>query len=299
LSSKLWARVWELDIPHAESKVLMALCDHAQDVPGEPDLGINCFPSIRMIAWKTGYERRWVQRLLRNLAEKKIIIPKSFYLGKTPVEYEIHLENAKRKSEFRGIERSRLRGGLETTGEGRSPDRPWGRLRDRPVVQEPPAGLETIRPVVSTPPAGRSGDHPNPYITLREPSVSNRVVVFPVENNNSAAREYVEQVLKTFSEIHGASPSSADSEIAAFWFASKVPVEIVELALWEGAARHLMSGNFQRSLNLSYFKSIVEEELRSEVPLNTRQRYIEFVKFRMPEYVQMRTENKNTKETVQ
>jgi hypothetical protein len=300
LSSKLWSRVWELDLPHAHSKVLMGLCDSAHDVPGEPDLGIKCFPSIGMLSWKTGYDRRRVQRTLRDLTEWKVIIPKSFRVGKSPIEYEIHLENGKPKSPFRGFERTERRGGTGAAGRGGTGTAGEGRYGDRPAVPVPSAGTGAIRPAVPVPSAGRYGDRPIPYIPLNDPLLASpRIGVELKEggNNNSAAQEYVDRVLKTFSEIHGAAPCPSDSQIAETWFASKVPVEVVEIALWEGAARHLMADSFQRSLNLAYFKPLVEEELKSQLPLATRQRYIDYLKHRFPAYVRMRTEGVKTETT--
>jgi hypothetical protein len=299
--------VWELDIPQTEGRVLMALCDHAHDVPGESDLGIKCFPSLSILCWKTGYNRRWVQRILRRLSAKRIIVPKTFHLGKTPIEYEIHLENAKRKSEFRGFERSGRgglettgRGGLAATGRGGLAATGGGRPDDHGAASGPSAGPQTTRGAVSRPPAGRPPDRPIPYLTLSEPLLASpRIGVELKEggNNNSAAQEYVDRVLKTFSEIHGAAPCPTDSQIAETWFASKVPIEVVEIALWEGAARHLMADSFQRSLNLAYFKPLVEEELKSQLPLATRQRYIDYVKHRFPDYVRKRTEGVKTETT--
>jgi hypothetical protein len=64
MSIKLVARVWELDLEHAEQKVLMALADHAQDD------GSRVYPSLGYVAWKTGYDRRYVRRVMARLKER-------------------------------------------------------------------------------------------------------------------------------------------------------------------------------------------------------------------------------------
>jgi len=61
------ARVWELDLPHAERLVLLALADHADHV------GDNIYPSIGLIAWKTGYSSRQVQRIVKSLVLMEIL----------------------------------------------------------------------------------------------------------------------------------------------------------------------------------------------------------------------------------
>src|SRR5882672_3847029 len=74
MSIRLMSIVWELDIGQSQSKVLMVLCDHADDVPGQPGVGINCFPSLTKISWKTGYTRRGVQKVLDRLEKDELIV---------------------------------------------------------------------------------------------------------------------------------------------------------------------------------------------------------------------------------
>ena len=61
-------RVWELELPHEEKWVLMALADHA-DHNGE-----NVRPGVGLIAWKTDYSTRQVQRILARLRQRDILI---------------------------------------------------------------------------------------------------------------------------------------------------------------------------------------------------------------------------------
>lgn len=67
MSVQAMARVWDLDLPHAERLVLLALADHADHV------GDNIYPSIGLIAWKTGYSSRQVQRIIKSLIQMEIL----------------------------------------------------------------------------------------------------------------------------------------------------------------------------------------------------------------------------------
>ena len=60
MSIRLTAAVWELDLPHNQAWVLMALADHADDE------GI-AEPTIADLAWQTSYSLRQVQRILKRL----------------------------------------------------------------------------------------------------------------------------------------------------------------------------------------------------------------------------------------
>jgi len=60
--------VWELVLPANQTLVLLALADHADHE------GNNVFPSIGLIAWKTGYSERQVQRIVKQLVKDKILV---------------------------------------------------------------------------------------------------------------------------------------------------------------------------------------------------------------------------------
>src|SRR3972149_2670595 len=61
--------VWEANLPQREKLILLAYADHADHE------GNNVYPSIGLIAWKTGYSNRSVQRITQTLVEKGIMIP--------------------------------------------------------------------------------------------------------------------------------------------------------------------------------------------------------------------------------
>ena len=68
MSAKLMGQVWDLDLPHHEQSVLLALADHADH------MGRNAHPGVELLAWKTGYSERQVQRILHALEAHRIIV---------------------------------------------------------------------------------------------------------------------------------------------------------------------------------------------------------------------------------
>src|SRR5687767_14274350 len=76
MSGKAIGRIWEMDLPHAEAWVLMALADHADHE------GRNIYPGMGLVAWKTGYSRRQVQRIVNALIAKGILILEAINVGK-------------------------------------------------------------------------------------------------------------------------------------------------------------------------------------------------------------------------
>jgi hypothetical protein len=69
MSVKIMGIVWEADLSQREKFVLLAYADHADHE------GNNVYPSIGLIAWKTGYEPRSIQRITKKLIERGILIP--------------------------------------------------------------------------------------------------------------------------------------------------------------------------------------------------------------------------------
>lgn len=75
MSGKVSGQVWECDLPRPEKYVLLALADHA-DHDGE---GVK--PGIELVAWKTQYDIRQVQRLVRSLEAMGALVPVEFERG--------------------------------------------------------------------------------------------------------------------------------------------------------------------------------------------------------------------------
>jgi hypothetical protein len=68
MSVKVMGWVWELDIPSSEKLVLLAYADHAAHD------GTEIYPAIALVARKTGYSQREVQRATRRLESRGLLI---------------------------------------------------------------------------------------------------------------------------------------------------------------------------------------------------------------------------------
>ena len=79
MSGKIMGQVWDLDLPTNEQLVLLAMADHADHI------GENIYPSVGLIAWKTGYSERTIQRLIKSLLKKNILKIQKQRPGKTTI----------------------------------------------------------------------------------------------------------------------------------------------------------------------------------------------------------------------
>ena len=68
MSVKIMGLVWDLDLPQNEKFVLLAYADHADHN------GDNMFPGVALIAKKTGYSERSIQRTTRTLEDKGYLV---------------------------------------------------------------------------------------------------------------------------------------------------------------------------------------------------------------------------------
>jgi hypothetical protein len=90
MSGKISGQVWDLDLPHREMFVLLAITDHADHD------GNNMHPSVDLVAWKTGYTRRTVIRILNKLVERGVLV-RSVRPGYTSM-YSANLDAAPKKT---------------------------------------------------------------------------------------------------------------------------------------------------------------------------------------------------------
>lgn len=87
MSVKMMAAVFDADLPRAEKFVLLAMADHADHE------GHNIFPSVSLIAWKTGYQQRQVQRAIKSLLEKNILVDEGQHKKYLTNVYWLNTEN--------------------------------------------------------------------------------------------------------------------------------------------------------------------------------------------------------------
>jgi len=120
MSVKIMGLVWDLDIPQNEKFVLLAYADHADHN------GDNMFPSVALVAKKTGYSERSVQRTTRSLEEKGYLVAN----GKGP--------NGTNKWKFG---RGDILSGVTNEAEGVTPVSPGGDIAVSPepslTIKEP------------------------------------------------------------------------------------------------------------------------------------------------------------------
>lgn len=91
MSAKTMGQVWDLDIPHNQLIVLLAMTDHADHSGG------NMYPSMGLIAHKTGYSERQVKRIIKGLVEVGILILEKIGNGTTNTYRADFSKTAKKK----------------------------------------------------------------------------------------------------------------------------------------------------------------------------------------------------------
>ena len=69
MSVKLMGQVWELDLDHAKLIVMLAMADYSDDD------GLQCYPSMDHLAWKTGYSTTQVRRIVQGLTDDGLLYP--------------------------------------------------------------------------------------------------------------------------------------------------------------------------------------------------------------------------------
>lgn len=96
MSGKLVGQVYDLDLPHNEQSIMLALADHGHDD------GSHIRPSVGYLAWKTGYTERQVQTILRRLESKGLIEPVAYATGGRgkATEYQMHIERGAKKAPY-------------------------------------------------------------------------------------------------------------------------------------------------------------------------------------------------------
>lgn len=102
MSAKLMGEVWALELDHARQAVMLALADHGHDD------GSSIHPSVDYLAWKTGYERRQVQRILKRLVKDELLEPVGDTTGGRGLanEYQMRLEKGVKKTPWKDVKRA-------------------------------------------------------------------------------------------------------------------------------------------------------------------------------------------------
>lgn len=93
MSAKVLGHCWELDLPANQMMVLLAMADHADHMGG------NVYPSIGLVAWKTGYSERQVKRIVKELVAAKLLVVVQATPGEV-IKYRIDLNAGVKKPAF-------------------------------------------------------------------------------------------------------------------------------------------------------------------------------------------------------
>jgi helix-turn-helix protein len=88
-------RVWSLDLAHSQQAVLLALAWHAGADGG------SIFPSLGLVAWRSGYSVRQVRRIVADLRAAGLIEVVAGARDHRPTEYRLSLENGTQKPPYR------------------------------------------------------------------------------------------------------------------------------------------------------------------------------------------------------
>lgn len=94
MSAKISGQVWDLELPAAKRLVLLAMADHADH------LGNNVFPSVGLVAWKTGYSVKQTRRIIHSLVSDGLLVAVKKPRGQVVV-YRIDLGAGTLKAEYK------------------------------------------------------------------------------------------------------------------------------------------------------------------------------------------------------
>ena len=88
------AKVWQYEFSHAQQSIMLALADFAHDD------GTGIWPSMDRVAWKTGYSKRQVQRIQKELKELGVLVVTKEATHDMPAVLKINWDAATEKQSF-------------------------------------------------------------------------------------------------------------------------------------------------------------------------------------------------------
>ena len=94
MSISLMSEVWRRDFSHIHQSIMLALADWGQDD------GSGVFPSVRRVAWKTGYSERQIKRIMAELRKIGALVVVKRHRDQ-PTEYRIDLTAVAEKPPFK------------------------------------------------------------------------------------------------------------------------------------------------------------------------------------------------------
>lgn len=146
MSAKISGQVWDLDLPQRELLVLLAITDHANHEGA-------MWPGVALVAWKTGYSQRTVQRVMNNLVHRGILT-RRVRPGKETI-YTANFDAAPKKAPRPKKARKRKSGDIAMTGDtamsvvtslrvvqNPTPDTVSANVHDEPSLKDQPSLLQ-------------------------------------------------------------------------------------------------------------------------------------------------------------
>jgi DNA-binding Lrp family transcriptional regulator len=177
MSAKVMGHVWDLDLPMQEKYVLLAMADHAHHD------GSNVFPALDLIAFKTGYSKRTVQRYIRKLEDRGILVRVREPINH-PIVYRVDLQ----AGDIRQYKRKQ-----DTHDKAVSP------LRDATTDTGVTELCHPSHDTAVSPPHDKAVS-PKPSITVKEPSLSDvpsKIVQMPVMETSSPKKSETDNTRQT------------------------------------------------------------------------------------------------------
>jgi hypothetical protein len=176
MSAKASGRVWDLDLPHNKRLVLLAMADHADHD------GRNIYPSTDLIAWKTGYSFRQVQRVIDTLIADGILIVVKPARQQHPPTYALDFTAGNVKPPFDRVGRKAQQGRQNGTPQGRQNVIPE---KSRDDISAPPG-------MTFQPPRDDIAVSPKPWepIMNHDDDDDGRTLAFLIDMGFGAANEF-------------------------------------------------------------------------------------------------------------
>lgn len=106
--------VWKLELTHSQMLVALALADHGDDAGG------NIFPSLGHIAWKCGYDKRQVRRIVRRLETTGLLVKVAEGSGTRAAEYRLDVSAGTSKRDWEIVRDEMRRSKPRPTGGGQN-----------------------------------------------------------------------------------------------------------------------------------------------------------------------------------
>lgn len=134
MSVKIMGAVWDSALPKSEKFIALAYADHASHD------GANIYPSIGLIAWKTGYSNRAVQRITQSLIVNKILVHVGKHGKYQTNMYEMNVQKLPKRDDMGGGDT--VTGGVTSTTQGGDIHDTGGDIHDENMSQMSPYPLE-------------------------------------------------------------------------------------------------------------------------------------------------------------